>query len=72
MKRVNLALAGLAACYVSIATPAYAYLDGGTASMVIQGLLAGVATIAVFGRHQIARIKGLFSGRNRKSETADS
>ncbi|MFT5320224.1 MAG: hypothetical protein ACI934_000355 [Pseudohongiellaceae bacterium] len=31
---------------VSIATPAYAYLDPGTGSLILQGLIAGLAMIS--------------------------
>lgn len=34
----------------SFATPAYAYLDPGTGSMILQLVLGGVAGIAVAGR----------------------
>jgi hypothetical protein len=32
---------------VIIATPAYAYLDPGTGSMILQGIIAGVAMISM-------------------------
>lgn len=32
--------------FVSIATPAYAYLDPGTGSLILQGLIAGLAMIS--------------------------
>ena len=35
----------LLAC--TVATPAYAYLDPGTGSMILQGLIAGVAMISL-------------------------
>ncbi|MBT5483622.1 MAG: hypothetical protein HOH14_05590 [Gammaproteobacteria bacterium] len=31
---------------VSLATPAYAYLDPGTGSLILQGLIAGLAMIS--------------------------
>ncbi len=31
-------------------SPAYAYLDPGTGSLLLQGLLGGIAGIAVFGK----------------------
>jgi hypothetical protein len=61
MKRLLISGAALACCYTALATPAYAYLDGGTASIVLQSLIAGAATVLMFGRHQLARIKGWFS-----------
>lgn len=51
----------LGAIYGSLSSPAEAYLDGATGSMVLQAIIGGVATAGVFGRHYIARIKGLFA-----------
>jgi len=53
---------GLAYAFVA-ATPAFAYLDGATGSILLQALVGGLATTAVFGRTVIARIKSLFSGK---------
>ena len=61
MKRAILPAAALTCCYAALATPAYAYLDGGTASIILQSLIAGVATVLMFGRHQLARLKGWIS-----------
>ncbi|HEY0649938.1 hypothetical protein [Phenylobacterium sp.] len=61
----------LAASYAVIATPAYAYLDGATGSLILQALIAGAATTLVFWRSQIARVKNFFS-RGRKTEAQDA
>ena len=61
MNRNLKALAALAVVYTGFATPAFAYLDGGTASIIVQGLIAGVATVMVFGRTQIHRVKQFFT-----------
>jgi hypothetical protein len=71
MHRNNRALVALAVCYASIATPAFAYLDGGTASMVLQALIAGVATAMVFGRHQFSRLKSLLLRRKPEGPDAE-
>ena len=71
MHRNHWALVALAGAYASIATPAFAYLDGGTASMVLQGLIAGVATVMVFGRHQLMRLKHLLGGRKPETPPAE-
>jgi len=41
-------------------TSAYAYLDPGTGSIILQGLLAAVAGIIVAGKLYWARIKSFF------------
>jgi hypothetical protein len=46
---------------------AHAYLDPGTASLIIQGFIATLAGIAVAGRLYWSRLKTLF-GFGRKSE----
>ena len=43
------------------ATPAHAYLDASTASMMLQGLLGAVAGGLVAGRLYWAKIKALYS-----------
>ena len=45
---------------------AYAYLDPATGSVIVQGLVAGLAAVVVAARLYWARIKGLF----RRSEAA--
>jgi len=49
-----------------LAHPAYAYLDPGTGSMLLQGLLAGImaagVTIGIYWR----RFKAFFTGSNKK------
>ena len=45
---------------VGIAPPAYAYLDPGTGSMLVQMLLGGVAGALVVGKLYWHRIKAFF------------
>lgn len=52
---------GLAALYLSMTSPAYAYLDGATGSMLLQAIIGGVATAMVFGRVYLAKFKAFFS-----------
>ncbi|MCR9214678.1 MAG: hypothetical protein NXI13_13245 [Proteobacteria bacterium] len=49
-------LAGL----MAISTPAYAYLDPGTGSMLLQLLLGGVAGLLVVGKLYFQKITGIF------------
>jgi hypothetical protein len=48
------------------ATPAYAYLDPGTGSMLVQGLVAGLAVVSAAVAAFWTRIRRLFPGRRRK------
>ena len=61
MKKV-FGLTVLAFIYVVIlAGPAYAYIDPGTGSIILQGLAAGFVSILVFWRGLHQKIKGLFA-----------
>lgn len=48
-----------------IATPAYAYLDPATGSIILQGIVAAFAAAAATGRFWWHRVKSLFT-RKRK------
>ena len=52
----------------SLSTPAHAYLDAGTGSMLLQLLLGGAAGLLVVGRLYWQRIKGFF-GRGSESDS---
>ena len=49
---------------VGIDSPAYAYLDPGTGSMMIQLILGGVAGALVVGKLYWQRIKDFFRGKS--------
>ena len=61
MKSRFTAYAALGAVYVSLSSPAAAYLDGATGSMILQAIIGGGAAVAVFGRSYIPKIKQLFA-----------
>jgi hypothetical protein len=65
---VAIVAAGL--CY---AAPALAYMDPGTGSILLQGLIASIAGIMVVGRLYWQRIKHFFSGltSSGKNEVSD-
>lgn len=52
-------------------SPAYAYLDPGTGSIILQGLLAGIAVAAGFVRMYWQRFKALFSREPTQANSAD-
>jgi hypothetical protein len=51
----------LAMLYASLSTPAYAYLDAATGSIILQAVIGAVATSMLFARLYIAKIKAFFS-----------
>ena len=51
----------LAVVYASLSTPAYAYLDAATGSIILQAVIGAVATSMLFARLYIAKIKAFFS-----------
>lgn len=53
----------------SWALPAYAYLDPGTGSMLIQGIIGAIAAVGVALKLYYHKIKLLFRGRKTEDET---
>ena len=74
MKSTNKLIAGLVFfSAVGFASPAYAYLDPGTGSMLVQLLLGGVAGALVVGKlywHQVKAFFGLGTEKNDDQEPA--
>lgn len=66
--RISIAILG---CTV-LATPAFAYLDPGTGSIVLQSLLAAIAVAMGVIRLYWYRLKAFFSGKTSDSEAQDS
>jgi hypothetical protein len=54
-------------CMLFTVQEAYAYLDPGTGSMILQGIIAGVATVAVLGRLYWQRLLKFFGVRKDES-----
>ena len=51
----------LGGCYAALATPALAYIDGATGSIILQSIIGAVATLLMFGRLIIAKVKTFFA-----------
>lgn len=64
MSRATLFTLSVAGMLIATASPAHAYLDAGTGSMMLQAIVGAVASALMFGRIYFARIKSLFV-RNR-------
>lgn len=59
------------ALHCALATPAHAYIDPGTGSMLLQVMGALVAGAIFYFRESLLRVKGLFLRRS-KSANADA
>jgi|GEM_PF-3517248 len=51
---------GLGAVYISLSSPALAYLDGATGSMILQVAIGGIATAMFYARLYSGKIKNFF------------
>ena len=72
MKNQLLILAYLLLAVVTSASPAYAYLDPGTGSMILQGLLGGLAAgAAVIGIYW-QKVKAFFGRTRARSAVQES
>jgi hypothetical protein len=58
----------LATMFVGISFPTYAYLDPGTGSLILQGVIAGIATVGFAAKMYWQRIKTVFSGESEPEE----
>ena len=61
----------LAGALLVSATPAHAYLDPGTGSLVLQALIAGVAAAGILFRRYLHRLVRLVGFRSRTNEEPD-
>ena len=56
---------------ISYTSPAYAYLDPGTGSILVQGLIGGVAVVMSFLSIYWQKVKAFFSKEETDTDTAD-
>ena len=64
--------ASLAVVVFLVATPAYAYIDPGSGSMLVQLLTGGVAGVLILLRLYWRRLKDRFRGPSAAAERASS
>jgi hypothetical protein len=68
--RIRVLLLTFVAIMCGLVSPAYAYLDPGTGSIILQGIIgsiaAGVAIIGIYWQ----KVKAFFSSENASSESA--
>ncbi len=65
---MNKRLALAAIFLVVFGKPAYAYLDPGTAAMIAQGILGGIAAATAYFGHKFGILRGFF--RRKQDEEA--
>jgi hypothetical protein len=70
MNRLILAISWAFLGLVLTVQPAWAYLDPGTGSLILQGLTAGVAGVLVVGKLYFAKLKSFLPGSGRKGAGA--
>ncbi len=58
------------ACAIALTEPAYAYLDPGTGSMILQGMLGAVAAGLYVIKLRWSQLKAFFASRFSKETTA--
>lgn len=63
-------LAALSVVMILAPVPAFAYLDPGTGSMIIQGIIGAIAGIMVAGKLYWTKISSFFS-RSKGSESSE-
>ncbi|WP_265569338.1 hypothetical protein [Sphingomicrobium nitratireducens] len=56
----------------SVASPAFAYLDGATASIVLQAIIGFFAAWGLYSRRAIGWVKGLFGIKQPELEIDES
>ncbi len=60
----------VAACLINLCLSgnAFAYLDAGTGSMILQAILGGIAGLVVLGKMYWKEFTGLFRGKAEKKD----
>ena len=56
---------------IAYTSPAYAYLDPGTGSVLLQGLIGGIAAVMAFLSIYWQKVKAFFSKEKADTDTAD-
>lgn len=70
--RVRLTLFLAVMAWLMVLPPAYAYIDGGSLSVIFQSLVAGFAALGTAMVVFWGRIKAFFTRRKRAAETAQT
>ena len=56
---------------IAYTSPAYAYLDPGTGSVLLQGLIGGIAAVMAFLSIYWQKVKAFFSKEESDTDTAE-
>jgi hypothetical protein len=63
---------GLSFLCIAISSPAYGYIDPGTGSLIIQGVIGAIAAIGVTLKLYWHKLKLFFSRRDEKAENEEA
>ena len=71
---IRISLVAMLVAYVcfEVTTPAHAYLDPGTGSLLLQGLIATLAAAAATGSIYWGKIRAFFSAKKNDSDNVES
>jgi hypothetical protein len=61
----------LATIFILVPSPAYAYIDPGTGSLIIQGVIGAIAAVGVTLKIYWHKVKVFFSGRSKVTSTVE-
>lgn len=61
MKSKYIRWLALFSLYVSLSSPAYAYLDPATGSIILQAIVGAVGTALIYYRIGVAKVRGFLS-----------
>ena len=64
----NTSIPGIGLILIWSSQPAYAYLDPGTGSIIIQSVIGGMAAVTTFGAVYWSKLKAFFKRESDKSE----
>ena len=67
VKRLNIAFLPAVLCLVLACADVFAYLDPATGSIILQGILAGLAGVMLTARIYWARLKNFFQKKSKAS-----
>lgn len=71
MNATAIRLSALFVLYASMASPAQAYLDPATGSIIIQAVIGAVGTWVVYSRLFMARTKAVFGNIFKRGQSAE-
>ena len=72
LSRISFLVFKFSILLVLIPDPAYAYIDPGSASLIVSSVLGFIAAIGYTFRKYFFKLRGLLKGKKSKDDTVDS